>query len=662
MCGFAGIARREPRGVNPQTLARMAASIRHRGPDGFGLYAGERFGVAHVRLSIIDVGGGAQPMTNEDGRIVVAYNGEVYNYVALRRQLERTGHRFRTRSDTEVLVHAYEEWGPAMLDRLNGQFAFVIYDRRSETVFMARDRFGIHPLVYARRGADLYFASEAKALFASNEVPAVPDLLGIDEVFAFWAAQPPRTVFVGVNALEPGCYAVWSRGTLRIERYFTLDFAPATHEMPDALEQLDELMRRSVALRMRADVPVGAYLSGGLDSSVTSALGAAASPHKLRTFSVTFDDPGLDERRFQDAAATALRTSHHARHIGEHAVADVFPSVVWHAETPLLRTAPAPMYLLSSHTRQHGIKVVLTGEGADEVFLGYDVFKEVAVREFCDRDPSSTLRPRLFDALYPYLRAPSGGGELWRQFFRSAAAPGDLLASHRPRIRNARFVRQFYSPDTTSWLGTHDVVEELRVRLAPRLQPLSALDRAAFLEFTTLLSPYLLASQGDRMALAHGVEARFPFLDHEVFRFAARLPANSKLQGLHEKQILRRWATRIIPAPLASRPKQPYRAPDTAAFFGATTPEYVHDLLTSQAIERGGMFAPAPVHALLRRCRAGTAMSVRENQAFVGILSLALWADAFFGRGPSSPPLSPADADVFIHDAPIGVRPAGALT
>ncbi len=662
MCGFAGIVRREPRGVDPRTLTRMAASIRHRGPDGFGIYAGERFGVAHVRLSIIDVAGGAQPLTNEDGRIVIAYNGEVYNYVALRRLLEKAGHRFRTRSDTEVLVHAYEEWGSRMLERLNGQFAFVIYDRRNETVFLARDRFGVRPLVYARRGPDLYFASEAKALFASGEVPAVPDLLGLDEVFSFWAAQPPRTVFVGVNALEPGCYALWSRGKLQIERYFEFDFAPAEKEAPDALEQLDELMRRSVSLRMRADVPVGAYLSGGLDSSITCALGAAASPHKLRTFSITFDDPGLDERRFQDAAVTALQTSHSARHIGEGDVADVFPRVVWHAETPLVRTAPAPMYLLSAHTRKHGIKVVLTGEGADEVFLGYDLFKETVVRAFCDRDPSSKLRPKLFDALYPYLRAPSGGGELWRQFFRTAGVQGDLLGSHLPRIRNARYTRQFYSAETTAWLGTHDVVDELRTRLAPRLRPLSPLDRAAFLEFTTLLSPYLLASQGDRMALANGVEGRFPFLDHEVFQFAARLPANSKLQGLHEKQILRRWARRVVPTLLASRPKQPYRAPESAAFFGAAMPDYAHDLLTSQALEQGGLLAPTPVHALLRRCRAGAALSVRENQAFVGVLSLALWADAFFGRGSSTPPLSLADADVFIHDAPTGARPAGAYT
>lgn len=662
MCGFAGVVRREPRGVSPRMLARMGGAIRHRGPDGFGFYAGERFGVAHVRLSIIDVGGGAQPLTNEDGTVVIAYNGEVYNYVTLRRALERTGHRFRTRSDTEVLVHAYEEWGAGMLGRLNGQFAFAIYDRRRESLFLARDRFGVRPLFYARRGADLYFASEAKALFASGEVPAAPDLLGVDEVFSFWAAQPPRTVFAGVSMLEPGCFALWSRGTLRMERYFDLDFTSSEVEAPDALDHLDELMRRSVSFRMRADVPVGAYLSGGLDSSVTTALGAAASPHRLRTFSLTFDDPALDEREHQYAAAAALRTAHSARHVGADAIADVFPRVVWHAETPLVRTAPAPLYLLSSHTRNHGIKVVLTGEGADEVFLGYDLFKEVAVREFCDRDPSSRLRPRLFDALYPYLRAPGGGGELWRQFFQTGAASDDPLASHLPRIRNARFVRRFYAPEMATWVGARDVVDELRHRVAPRLRSLSPLDRAAYLEFTTLLSPYLLASQGDRMALAHGVEGRFPFLDHELFAFAARLPATSKLQGLHDKHLLRRWATRVVPTHLAFRPKQPYRAPDCAAFFGATAPEYLRDALSSQSLERHGIFAPTPVHALLHRCRSGAALSVRENQAFVGILSLALWHDAFFGRGPSSPPLTLGDADVFIHDAPIGVRPDGAFT
>src|SRR2546428_3102543 len=413
MCGLAGIARREPSGVAVETLDRRAATLRHRGPDGSGRFAGARVGLAHVRLSIIDLAGGAQPLGNEDGQVLVVYNGEIYNYVELRADLERRGHRFRTQSDTEVLVHGYEEWGAgaSLLERLNGQFAFAIYDRRTETVLLARDRFGVRPLFYSEQHGDLLFASEIKALFASGEVPAVPDLQGLDEVFTFWAARPPRTVFQGVRSLEPGCYAVWRDGRLRVQRYYALQYAEPGAESPEDVGRLDDLLHSVVGLRLRADVPVGGYLSGGLDSSVTCTLAGAMSPHQLRTFSVAFEDPRLDEREFQLLVARELKSRHAVQAIGPADVARVFPEVVRHAETPLVRTGPAPLFLLSRLTRQHGIKVVLTGEGSDELFLGYDLFKETAVRLSCLRHPAWRWRPRLFGRLYPkpYPRAPVRG-------------------------------------------------------------------------------------------------------------------------------------------------------------------------------------------------------------------------------------------------------------
>ena len=226
MCGFAGIARREARGVAPQTLQGMAAALRHRGPDGFGLHADERVGLAHARLSVIDLAGGAQPMTNGDGSLIVVYNGEIFNFPELKDELAARGHAFRSRSDTEVLLHGYAEWGEGMLDRLNGQFAFAIYDRRDGSLFLARDRFGILPLYHAERGGDLYFASEVKALLASGEVPRALDPAGLDEVFTFWAARPPRTPFQGIRALEPGCCARWRDGRLTIRRWYALLWQP----------------------------------------------------------------------------------------------------------------------------------------------------------------------------------------------------------------------------------------------------------------------------------------------------------------------------------------------------------------------------------------------------------------------------------------------------
>lgn len=634
MCGLAGIARREPRGVAVETLDRMAAVLRHRGPDGFGRYAGSRVGLAHVRLSIIDVEGGAQPLGNEDGRVLVVFNGEIYNYIELQAELARRGHRFRTRSDTEVLVHAYEEWGAQMLERLNGQFAFAIYDRRSETVFLARDRFGVRPLFYSEQHGDLVFASEIKALFASGEVPAAPDLQGLDEVFTFWSARPPRTVFAGVRSLEPGCFAVWRDGRLRLERYYALRYPEAGEESPDALARLKDLLQSAVALRLRADVPVGGYLSGGLDSSIVCALASGMSPHQLRTFSVTFDDPRLDEREFQLLVARELESRHAVQAIGQDEVAAAFPDVVRHTETPLVRTAPAPLFLLSRLTRERGIKVVLTGEGSDELFFGYDLFKETAVRLFCLRQPDSRWRPRLFDRLYPYLDPRGRRGAFWQRFFLEAGRPDDPLFSHLPRFRLTAHIKEFYSEDVRAALAGTDPLGELRGSLPVEFPAWSPLHRAAYLEMVTLLSPYLLSSQGDRVSLAHAVEARYPFLDHRLFEFAARLSTRSKLRGLREKDILRRWARDVVPPAVVDRPKQPYRAPDVAAFFTPDLVSYARELLDETSVARVGLFDARSVAGLLRRCRAGTATGFRENQAFVAVLSTQLWYHEFM-RAPA---------------------------
>ena len=633
MCGIAGIARREPRGVSPDTLRRMAAVLHHRGPDGYGLFSGNSVGLAHTRLGIIDLEGGAQPLANEDGSVIVVYNGEVYNYVELRRDLEALGHRFRTRTDTEVLVHGWEEWGHALLERLNGQFAFALYDRGHERLILARDRFGVRPLFYARNAAgDLVFGSEVKALLASGEIDASPDLEGLDEVFTFWAARAPRTPFRGISQLEPGTFAVWQDGSLHVRRYYALDYPAADAEPSDAIERLDHLMRTGVELRMRADVPVGGYLSGGLDSSITCALAAERTPYELRTFAVTFEDPALDESAYQQRLAGELGSVHAVEHIRAGDIARVFPSVVRHTETPLVRTAPAPMYLLSKLTRERGIKVVLTGEGADELFLGYDLFKETAVRRFCLREPGSAWRPRLFDRLYPYL-GPGARGEPWRRFFLDAGDESDPLFSHLPRFLLTSRIKDFYSAEMRDALDGFDAMEELRQSLPGAFGRWSALHRAAYLEMTTLLSSYLLSSQGDRMAAANGVEGRYPFLDHRLFEYAAALPASSKLRVLREKDVLRRWAEGVVPRELARRPKQPYRAPDVPAFFeGGEEPEYVSELLSPEALERTGIFDARIVAGLLRRCRAGRATGFRESQALVAILSTQLWHREFVER------------------------------
>mgnify|MGYP001373334337 CR=1 FL=1 len=653
MCGIAGIVRATDRPVTLEQLGAMGRALQHRGPDGYGFFLDPAAGLAHLRLSIIDLSGGAQPLTNESGSLVITFNGEIYNYIELAEELRAKGHSFRTRSDTEVLVHAWEEWGTGMFERLNGQFSFGIYDRKNHSLVLARDRFGIRPLYYAERSGDLIFASEAKALFASGEVDAAPDLSGLDEVFTFWCAKAPRTVFRGVSQLPPGTWAQWRGGRLRSGAFWAPDYDAGAEDPSDALGQLDGLLRASVAFRMRADVPVGAYVSGGLDSTVTSALAAESSPFTLRTFSVTFADPALDESAHQEAVADTLASDHAVQRIGLAEIGAVFPEVVRFAETPLVRTAAAPMYLLAKLTKERGIKVVLTGEGSDEVLLGYDLFKETVVRRFCLRQPNSAWRTRLFDRLYPYLNTGGRGGTFWSRFFLNAGAPDDPLFSHMPRFLLTSRIKEFYSEGVRDALRSVDVMQELRDRLPPAFATWSNLERAAWLEVSILLPGYLLSSQGDRMAMAHGMEGRYPFLDHRLHRFASRLPTRRLLNGLREKDLLHRWASAYLPPSMPRRTKQPYRAPDITAFFNdAPAPEYRDELLDTDALTRSGLFDPDAVGGLVRRCRTGRATGFQENQALVGILSAQLWHHAFFQAPRASlPPLAPEGADIILGSA-----------
>jgi len=340
---------------------------------------------------------------------------------------------------------------------------------------------------------------------------------------------------------------------------------------------------------------------------------------------------------------------HHARAVSGQEIAEAFPDVVWHTETPLVRTAPAPLYLLSRLTRDHGIKVVLTGEGSDEVFLGYDLFKETRLRRFCLRQPSSARRPRLFGRIYPYLDEGGRRGEFWQRFFLQAGAPDDPLFSHMPRFLLTSWIKEFYSAEVRNALDGWDALQGLRDSLPGAFSGWSPLNRAAYLEFETLLSSYLLCSQGDRVAMANSVEGRVPFLDHRLFEFAAGLPVSSKLRVLREKDILRRWARNVVPPAVEQRPKQPYRAPDVPAFTGPEAPDYVAELLGSEALGRAGLFDSRAVAGLVQRAREGRATGFRENQAYVAILSAQIWHDRFIARPVRYEPLPLESADVALE-------------
>ncbi|HEX9818554.1 MAG TPA: asparagine synthase (glutamine-hydrolyzing) [Methylomirabilota bacterium] len=630
MCGIAGVFDFDGRPVDAPLLRRMIGRAHHRGPDDTGVHADGPVGLAHARLSIVDVAGGRQPMAGRDGSLWIAFNGEIFNHVELREELRARGHTFSTRSDTEVILKAYEDRGDACVRDFNGQWAFAIWDARRRRLFLSRDRLGVRPLFYAHTGRRLVFGSEIKALFGHPAVPRELDLRGLDEVFTFWCPLAPRTVFRGVEELPPGhSMIVEASGAVRITPHWRLDYqavAGGERDPGEAAEELRALLVDATRLRLRADVPVGAYLSGGLDSTVVTALVTRFTDTRLRTFSVVFDDPEFDERGYQRDAARFLGSEHAEVRCSGGDIARVFPDVIRHTETPILRTAPAPLYLLSRLVGAQGYKVVLTGEGADEMLGGYDIFKEAKIRRFWAADPGSRARPLLLRRMYPWLPNLQRQPEAYRRAFFHVE-PADLASpffSHLPRWTLTAGLKRFFAPAVRAALATRDVYAELRERLPARYGDWPPFCQAQYLETTGLLPGYILSSQGDRMAMAHSVELRSPFLDYRVVEFAAALPPSLKMRGLDEKHLLKRAAAGLIPPAIAARPKQPYRAPEAAVFFGGSGEDYVAELLAPGRIAGDGLFDPAAVDQLVEKFRAGRAIGIRDNMALVGILSTQL--------------------------------------
>lgn len=623
----------------------MIGVLSHRGPDEYGAWRDEAVLLGHARLSIIDLSSGQQPLCNENGRIWITFNGEIFNYPELREELVGLGHRFRTRSDTETIVHAYEQWGADCVEHFNGQFAFVIWDRSHRRLFLARDRFGIRPLYLAQHGDVLLFGSEIKALLAwpGFRSQLAPD--AVAEVLTYWANLPGRTPFAGVAQLPPGHVATVTIGPgsdnncgtepalplpacLRVQRYWQPSFLPAAEdhrfvggeEKDRFAAQVREALVEAATIRLRADVPVGAYLSGGLDSSTTAALIHEYTDHHLKTFSVGFADPDYDETEWQLAMARRLGTEHRTVRVDGVDIAGHFPSVVWHAETPLLRTAPAPLYALSCLVRSENYKVVLTGEGADEVFVGYNIFREAKVRRFWSRQPDSRRRSLLLAKLYPYLaQSPP---EFLRRFYGvGLAQPNEPFFSHRPRWQNTGKMTTFLRPEATAALAASAPEERLAATLPAEFARWGVVARAQYLEMTTFLAGYLLCSQGDRMLMGHSVEGRFPFLDHHLAELAASLPASIKLESLREKSILKQSVADLLPRRITERQKQPYRAPDSASFNGEPGERLVAEYLHPETLAASGLWQAERVALLVRKWRSGRLTSARENMAFVGILS-----------------------------------------
>ncbi len=657
MCGIIGIIDFNHNRPDERLLRQMLGIIRYRGPDAFGIYQDDMAGLGSTRLSIIDLNTGDQPIHNEDKSVWVVLNGEIFNYPELRQDLQSRGHSFYTRSDTEVLVHLYEEYGTNLFNHLNGQFALAIWDTREKKLILGRDRVGIRPLYYHLHNHKLVFASEIKAILLDHGVPRTLDFQTLSDIFTCWAPLGDETIFEDIRQIPPGHFAVFSRSGFKVNPYWSLDLGEA--EPPDAkplsywVERLTELLLDASKIRLRADVPVGAYLSGGLDSTFISTLVKRNFNNKLCTFSVSFSDERFDETPFQQKAVSSIGTSHQSVQCTEPDIGSLFDRIIWHTEVPLLRTAPAPLFLLSKLVRDSNFKVVLTGEGADELFAGYNIFREDRVRRFWARFPDSSLRPRLLERLYPYVFSAGNGKakKFLTGFFKKDLTRTESPAySHLLRWDNTSQLKSFFSQEIRSHTGNlEDFVDRFCSLLPDGFMSWHPLARAQYTEITIFLSNYLLSSQGDRMAMGNSVEGRFPYLDHRVIEFAASIPIRYRINGLTEKFLLKKAASNVIPQELVERPKQPYRAPISKCFVGPSAPEFARELLSEPSIKDKGYFDPARVSRLMNKCsrQEGSLLSERENMALVGILSTQLLDELFIKNFPPYPIEEPEDVKLF---------------
>jgi len=639
MCGIIGVfdTNRSNR-IEKNILENMISQLNHRGPDDRGFYISNNIGLAQSRLSIIDIEGGRQPIHNENKTIQVIFNGEIFNYVELRKDLIKRGHNFYTKSDTEVIVHAYEQYGLDFVNYLNGQFAIAIWDSNKKELIITRDRVGIRPLFYSINDKQQFvFGSEMKAILAHPNFIAEIDPAGINQIFTLWVNVPPQTIFKNIFELPPGHLMTINKDETKIQKYWELSF-PNINDCEDKpisyyVKTLKELLYDSVTIRLRADVPVASYLSGGIDSSIITSLVKKYHNNDLITFSVAFHDKEYDERKYQLEMVNHIQTDHRIVEATYDSIGDSFKDVVYFAEKPMIRSAPAPLYILSRLVRENNIKVVLTGEGADEVFGGYNIFKEDKIRRFWAKFPDSQTRPELLSKLYPYIKKDvEQGKSFWKLFFKKALTDvQNPYYSHKLRWSNTSHIKKFFNKDYSKQFDENNhILNPLDNYISKDIMNWHPLSRAQYLEMTLFMPGYLLSSQGDRMMMGNSVEGRFPFLDHRIVEFASTIPPEYKLNVLNEKFILKEAYKDILPSSIVKRDKQPYRAPIYQCFLqddGLNT----DGVLNKSKLDELGYFNSKTVEKLVSKAKNanGQSIAARDDMAIVGITSLQMLHELF---------------------------------
>ncbi len=615
MCGIVG-AFSVGKAITHEDLVRsMADELTHRGPDDSGLFSNENLAFGFRRLSIIDLSHGNQPLFNEDESVVLVCNGEIFNYEELRHELLAKGHRFRTGSDIEVIVHLYEECGMDLLHKLNGQFAFALYDRRLKQLFLARDHVGIAPLFYYQDEESFLFASEIKALLKYPGVQRQVNLTGLDQVLTFPGLVSPVTMFQNIHCLKPGHYMTLDNDGLQTKEYWDMTYPLEKDESEDYpesyyTERLDDLLAKAVDYRLKADVPVGFYLSGGLDSSLIAAYIHKLYPDVQRhSFSITFNDSSIDESRFQKFMASQVNSRHHEQNFGCEDIANRLKAAVYHAEMPLKESYNTCSLALSQAVRKNNLKVVLTGEGADEMFAGYVGYR------FDQGKRNHNQMHGLEGIMEDELRQ-----KLWGD-------PGFF------------YERDYYAfQEVKEALYSDDVIENLpdfdSVQLSPvdksKLQGRSTLHKRSYIDFKLRISDHLLADHGDRVGFANSVEARYPFLDINLLEFVKTIPSSLKLKGLQEKYILKKCAQRYLPKSITEREKFSFVAPGSPYLLKQQI-EWIDDILSYETIKRQGYFNPDTVERLKKMYQAEhfNINQTFENDLLMIVLTFGIFLEVF---------------------------------
>jgi asparagine synthase (glutamine-hydrolysing) len=618
MCGICGLVSLDGAAVDPDVLAAMNETLHHRGPDSSGAFVEGNVGLAARRLSIIDLAGGDQPVGNEDGRIQVVQNGEIYNHAELRARLERAGHRFATRSDTEVLVHLYEERGPAFVEDLRGMFAIALWDRLERRLVLARDRFGIKPLYYRVAGGELSFASELKALLRQPGFSHDVDLDAIEAYLAFNSIPAPLTIFAEARKLPPGHMLLWEGGEPALRRYARPRPAAAGHERGEdersLAEELRERLRDSVRAHLVSDVPVGVLLSGGIDSSALAALAARESSYQVSTFSIGFDERAFNELDQARLVAQHYGTDHHELVVRPDAI-ELLPKLAEAFDEPFADSSALPTYLVSQLAADT-VKVALSGEGGDELFGGYYTYVADTLAPRFGR-VASALRP-LVDAL------PSSSGKVGFDYKAKRFA----RAAHLPPLERHHGWKEIFSADARAELldgrrGTTDPLEVYRARYA-ETEGTDELARLQDVDIGIYLADDLLVKT-DRASMAHSLEARVPFCDQVVAELALALPRRMKVRGLSKKRLLRQAVATLLPERIARAPKRGFSIPAAAWLRGDLEP-FAREMLSPDRLRAQGFFDPAAVARLI-----DTHVARREDlsRQIWGLLMFSLWHEQY---------------------------------